>query len=128
MASWDDVRRIALDLPETSERSGDEPQWRVKDKLFVWARPLRPVDLAELGDFAPENPPLAARVPDLGAKQALLADNSDVYFTTSHFDNYPIVLVHLDRVSPAELEELLTEAWLSRAPKRVAKAYLGGSA
>jgi hypothetical protein len=128
MASWEDVRRIALDLPETSERSGDEPQWRVKDKLFVWARPLRPVDLAELGDRAPEDPPLAARVPDLGAKQALLADGGDAYFTTSHFDNYPIVLVRLDRIGAAELEELLTEAWLSRAPKRVAKAYLDGSA
>ena len=124
MATWDDVRRIALELPETSERSGDEPQWRVKGKLFVWARPLRPVDFGELGDLAPEEPPLAARVPDLGAKQALLADGGDVYFTTSHFDNYPIVLVRLYRIGAAELEELLTEAWLSRAPKRAAKAYL----
>lgn len=126
MATWDDVRRIANALPETSERSGDAVQWRVKDKLFAWERPLRPGDLAELGDRAPSDPPLAARVPDLGAREALLADAPDIYFATSHFDGYPIVLVHLDRIVPAELEELLTEAWLSRASKRVAEAYLAG--
>lgn len=127
MATWDDVRRIASGLPETAERSGEAVQWRVKDKLFAWERPLRPVDLDELGDQAPENPPLAVRVPDLGAKEALLAAAGGVYFTTSHFDNYPIVLVHLDRIDGAELAELLTEAWLSRAPKRVARAYLDES-
>jgi hypothetical protein len=127
MATWDDVRRIASGLPETAERSGEAVEWRVKDKLFAWERPLRPVDLEELGDQAPEDPPLAVRVPDLGAKEALLADAGDVYFTTAHFGGYPIVLVHLDRIDPAELEELLSEAWLSRAPKRVAKAYLAGS-
>jgi|SRR5918996_1488721 hypothetical protein len=127
MATWDDVRRIATALPETAERSGDAVQWRVKDKLFAWERPLRSADRAELGDRAPVDPPLAARVPDLGARQALLADAPDIYFATSHFDGYPIVLVHLDRIGRAELEELLTEAWLCRAPKRVAKAYLAGS-
>jgi hypothetical protein len=126
MASWDDVRRNANALPETSERSGDAVQWRVKDKLFAWERPLRQADLAELGDLAPSDPPLAARVPDLGAREALLADAPDIYFATSHFDGYPIVLVHLDRIGRTELEELLTEAWLSRAPKRVANAYLAG--
>jgi hypothetical protein len=126
MATWDDVRRIANGLPETSERSGDAVQWRVKDKLFAWERPLRPGDLAELGDQAPADPPLAARVPDLGAREALLADAPDIYFATTHFNGYPIVLVHLDRIGRAELEELLTEAWLCRVPKRIANAYLAG--
>ena len=99
----------------------------MKDKLFAWERPLRQADLAELGDRAPDDPPLAARVPDLGAREALLADAPDIYFATSHFDGYPIVLVHLDRIGRAELEELLTEAWLSRAPKRIANTYLAGS-
>ena len=126
MASWDDVRRIANALPETSERSGDAVQWRVKDKLFAWERPLRQADLAELGEQASSDPPLAARVPDLGAREALLADAPDIYFATAHFDGYPIVLVHLDRIGRDELEELLTEAWLARAPKRIVYAYLDG--
>jgi hypothetical protein len=67
---------------------------------------------------------LAARVPDLGAKEALLADDPDVYFTTPHFDGYPAVLVRLDRIEVSELEELLVEAWLARAPKRLATEHL----
>jgi hypothetical protein len=125
MANWDDVRRIALSLPATSERrSEDVPQWRVKDKLFTWERPLRRADLEALGDGAPADPPLAARVPDLGAREALIADAGDIYFTTPHFDGYPVVLVRLDRIDVPELEELLTEAWLARAPKALARAFL----
>ena len=57
VSSWDDVRRIALALPETSERlSRDLRQWRVKDKPFVWERPLRRADLEALGEAAPRGP------------------------------------------------------------------------
>jgi hypothetical protein len=62
-------------------------------------------------------------VPDLGAREALLADD-DVYFTTPHFDGYPAILVRLDRMPIPELEELLVEAWLARAPKRLAAEHL----
>jgi hypothetical protein len=122
MATWDDVRRIARDLPETVERSPGE--WRVRDKLVAWERGLRRADLEALGDAAPKGPILAARVPDVGAKEALLADDPDVYFTTPHFDGYPAVLVRLERIAVGELEELLVEAWLARAPKRVAREFL----
>jgi hypothetical protein len=124
VAGWDDVRRIALALPETSERAGEHPQWRVRDKLFVWDRPLRRSDLAALGAAAPDGPIIGARVEHLGAKEALLADDPGVYFTTPHFDGYPAILVRLEQIAVGELEELIVEAWLSRAPKRVAKAYL----
>src|SRR5215217_2597924 len=128
MATWDDVRRLALALPETSEvTSRDLRQWRVKDKSFVWERPLRRADLEALGAGAPEGPILGARVEHLVAKEALLADDPSVYFTTPHFDGYPAVLVLLERISAEELEELIVEAWLSRAPKRLAKAYLESS-
>ena len=66
MATWDDVRRLALALPETSEReSRGSSQWRVKDKLFVWERPLRKSDLEALADSAPDGPILGARVEHL---------------------------------------------------------------
>jgi hypothetical protein len=125
VAGWDDVARIALGLPETSERtSRDNRQWRVKDKLFVWERPLRRSDLEALGDSAPEGPILGARVEHLVAKEALLADDPTVFFTTPHFDGYPAVLVQLDRVGLEDLDEVIVEAWLARAPKRLVRAYL----
>jgi hypothetical protein len=126
MATWDDVGRIALSLPETSEGiSRDLRQWRVKDKGFVWERPLRRADLEALGDAAPDGPILGARVEHLGAKEALLADDPGVYFTTPHFDGYPAILVRLDRIALEDLEELIVEAWLARAPRRLAQTYLG---
>jgi hypothetical protein len=128
VASWDDVRRIALALPETSERvSRDRCQWLVKDKLFVWERPLRPKEVAALGDAAPDGPILGARVEHVGAKEALLADDPRIFFTTPHFDGFPAILVRLDRVATEELEEVVTEAWLVRAPRRLAEAYLQDS-
>ena len=125
MATWDDVRRIALALPETTEAvSWEHAHWRVKDKGFVWERPLRRSDLEALGDAAPNGPILGARVEHLVAKEALLADDPGVFFTTSHFDGYPAVLVRLDEISMPDLEEVIVEAWLCRAPKRLAQSYL----
>jgi hypothetical protein len=126
MAGWDDVRRIALALGETDERlSRGQRQWRVKDKLFVWERPLRPKEIDALGADPPDGPILGARVEHLVAKEALLADDPRVYFTTPHFDGYPAILVRLERIAIADLEEIVTEAWLVRAPRRLADAYLG---
>lgn len=128
MATWDDVRRIALALPKTSERqSHGHPAWRVKDKLFVWDRPLRRSDLEALGDDAPQGPILGVRVEHLVAKDALLADNPDVFFTTPHFDGHASVLVQLDRISLEELNEVIVEAWLVRAPQPLAEQYIGSN-
>jgi len=125
VASWDDVRRIALALPQASERcSRGLAQWRVRDKLFVWERPLRASDIRALGERAPDGPILGARVEHLGAKEALLADDPRVFFTTPHFNGYPAVLVRLQQIALDELDELIVEAWLARAPKRVAQEYI----
>lgn len=121
MATWDDVARLAGSLPEVETRGRD---WRVKGKSFAWDRPLRKADLAELGDRAPEPPILAVWVTDEMEKQALVTSYQDLYFTTSHFDGYAIVLVRLASIGSDELQELLIESWLRRAPKRVADAYL----
>lgn len=125
VATWEDVRRIALSLPETHEdlRRG-LMFWVVREKLFVWERPLRQSDLKALGDAAPDGPILGARVEHLVAKDALIADDPDVFFTTPHFEGYPAVLVRLEKIAEDELRELIVEAWLARAPKRLAKQYV----
>jgi hypothetical protein len=125
MATFDDVRRIALKLPETSERlAWGTPAWQVNKKSFVWERPLRRADLETLGERAPKGPVLGVHVDHLGIKEAMLADDPNVFFTIPHFNGYPAVLAYLDRISLPALEEVIAEAWLTRAPKRVASAYL----
>lgn len=125
MATWDDVRRLALALPETTEDvSRGRPTWKVRDKGFVWDRPLGKNDRRQLGDAAPDGPILGAHVHDEGVKAALIADDPAVYFTTPHFNGYPAILVRLERIDVGELDELITEAWLLKAPKRLAKEFL----
>jgi hypothetical protein len=125
VATLTDVRRIALWLPEVSERPSYDgaAAWRVKDRLFVWEWPLRKADLAHLGETAPAGTVVGVRVPDETDKEALLARGAP-YFTTPHFDGHPIVLVELRHVDKAELEELVVDAWLDRAPKRLAQQYV----
>jgi hypothetical protein len=124
MADWDDVRRIALALPEASEEDlHGLASWRVRGKLFAWERPLRKSDLRALGGSAPTGPILGARVEHPGAKEALIADDPEVFFTIPHFDGYAAVLVLIERIALDVLEEVLVEAWLARAPKRLAREY-----
>jgi hypothetical protein len=124
VAGWDDVRRIALALPGAEEdTTRGQASWRVHKTMFVWERPLRGTDLRALGDTAPGGEILGARVEHLVAKEALLADDSGVFFTTPHFDGYPAVLVKLDEIGLDLLEEVIVEAWLCRAPKRLAQKY-----
>jgi hypothetical protein len=126
MATWDDVASIVGELQLTDERSPHE--WRVGKKLIAWERPLRRSDreaLAVLGIEPPEGDILGVRVADEGVKFALIADEPDVYFTTSHFDGYPAVLVKLAEIDGLGLRELIVEAWLTQAPKRLVQEFLG---
>jgi hypothetical protein len=132
VATIEDVRRLALALPEAFEDTNRDGLsfWRVNKKLFVWERPLRKSDhatLAKLGETAPDGVILGARVPDETAKFALVASQPDVYFTIPHFNGYPAVLIKLDAIEVPELDEVVTEAWLDRAPAKLAKAFLGDS-
>jgi hypothetical protein len=66
-------------------------------------------------------------VADEGVKELLLTDGRGVYFTTPHFNGYPAILMRigkLDLLDRQELGDLVAEAWLTRAQKRVAKAWL----
>jgi hypothetical protein len=111
MATEADVRRIALSLPETIEKPWyGSPGFRVKDKGFLRIR-----SEAEGG--------LVVFVADLGEKEALLASDPDVFFTTPHYDGYPTVLVDLPAIDVDELTELIVESWRIKAPKRVLSAY-----
>jgi hypothetical protein len=111
MATEEDVRRIALSLPETTEKpSYGCPGWRVKDKLFLRLR-----SDAEGG--------LVVFVSDLGEKEALLGSDPDKFFTTPHYDGYAIVLVNLPAIEVDELAELITDSWRNKAPARVLKTY-----
>ncbi|SPM43262.1 Uncharacterized protein MNAB215_5484, partial [Mycobacterium numidiamassiliense] len=128
VATWNDVARIAGELPLTSEQSPRD--WRVGKKLLAWERPLRPSDrdaLTARGTQPPEGDILGVRVADEGVKFALINDDPAVYFTTPHFDGYAAVLVILDAIDVADLEELITEAWLKQAPRKLVQEFLADS-
>ena len=122
MATWDDVRDLAMALPEVEEttRWGNRT-WAVR-RGFVWERPLRAKEIEEVGEQS--GPILGARVAHEHAKQALLAEDVGVFFTVSHFDGYPAVLVRLDRITRRRLEELVVSAWCEVAPHRAVAQYL----
>lgn len=121
MADWDDVARVALALPDTTEAASasGRRRWLVRGKSFLRERPLHRKDVAELGEEAPSGPVLVASLPDAGAKAALIADEPAVYFTTSHFDGWAAVLCRLELLDEQSLVELATEAWAARAPRRL---------
>ena len=126
MATWDDVTSVVGELQLTEERSPHE--WRVGKKLIAWERPLRKSDydaLTALGVEPPQGDILGVRVADEGVKFALIADEPELYFTTPHFDGYPAVLVKLAAIDERGLRELIVEAWLTQAPKRLVQEFLG---
>ncbi|HVM07380.1 MAG TPA: MmcQ/YjbR family DNA-binding protein [Acidimicrobiales bacterium] len=111
MATEADVRKIALALPETTEKPWfGTPGFRVKDKGFLRIR-------------TEAEGALVVFVGDLAEKEALLASDPKKFFTTPHYDGYPTVLVNLKAVGVRELRELITDSWLNKAPARVRKAY-----
>jgi len=117
MANWAHVSHVMQELPGVTE--GKRREWRLKDKLVAWERPLRPADIAALGAEAPTGPILAVYAP-LDIKEVLLSARSEVYFTTPHFDGWPAILIRLPVIGVMELRERLRRAWLARAPKRLA--------
>lgn len=111
MATEDDVRRIALSLPEVIEKPWyGTPGFRVKDKGFLRIRTE-----AEGG--------LVVFVSDVGEKDALLGSDPEKFFTTPHYAGYPVVLVNLPAVDVDELTELITDSWRIKAPARVLRDH-----
>jgi hypothetical protein len=125
MATWDDVSRLALALPDVVQGVDSNGfKWEVHRKHFAWERPLRKADIALLSDAVPSGPILGLMVADVTDKKGLIGSNPDVFFTIRHFTDYPAVLALIEHIELAQLEEVLTDAWLCRAPKGLAAKYL----
>ena len=123
MATWDEVRRIAMSLPEVVETDPDRPKWQVRNKMFAWERPLRRGDLEALGLDEQPWPVLGIKTGDLDRKDSMLAEHPAT-FVTPHFAGYPALLIRLDEADAASLEELVCDAWVAMAPKRLAREFL----
>lgn len=128
MATMADLDELALAMPQATKEVSEDgrPAYHVHGKLFCFHRGRRPDALdPETGERLADV--LMFRVEDLDVKDLLLADDRGVYFTTPHFNGYPAVLMRigdLARLNRAELRDLVVDAWLTRAQKRVAKAWL----
>jgi hypothetical protein len=118
MADAEDVRRLALALPETVEIDSDGFDFRVAGKGFVWSYPER----------VPGRPRVIRTdvavlfVGDEAEKQALLLGEPDLFFTVPGYDGLPLVMLRLPEVTVDRLSELVTDAWRMRAPEELADA------
>ena len=127
MSTMADLDALALELPQATKELSDDgrPAYKVHGKVFCFHRGRRPDAVDAAGERLDDV--LMFRVADLDVKELLLSDSRGIYFTTPHFKGYPAVLVRipdLARLDPDELRDLVAEAWLTRAQKRVAKAWL----
>jgi hypothetical protein len=128
MTTMADLDELALAMPQVTKELSDDgrPAYRVHGKLFCCRRGRRP-DAVDPQTGERLDDVLMFRVADLDVKDLLLADERGVFFTTPHFNGYPAVLVripNLARLDREELHDLVAEAWLTRAQKRLAKAWL----
>ena len=123
MATRDDVRRIALTLPDTAEDDGHfafSVRRGSKPKGFAWVwmeriEPKRP--------RVPNPDVLAVRVSSLQEKEVLLASEPEILFTEPHYDGFPAVLIRLAAIEVDELEELLIDAWRCQASATQVTAF-----
>jgi hypothetical protein len=119
VADQDDVRRLALELPEVTEND-DRFAFSVGTKGIAWVWLERSAPKAPR---VPNDGVLAVRVAGEAGKQELLAADPDKFFTEPHYNGYPAVLVRLAAVDEAELRELLVDAWRIQAPKTLVKQH-----
>jgi hypothetical protein len=122
-----DLDELALAMPDTTkEVSADgRPSYSVHGKAFCLHRTRRADAVDEKGERLDDV--LMFRVDGPDTKELVLADPRGIFFTTPHFNGYPAVLIRipdLKKLPRKELREVVVDAWLTRAQKRVAKAWL----
>jgi hypothetical protein len=128
MVSMRDVEKVALSMPEATKelRDDDRPAFVVGGKLFCFHRtPRKDAVDATTGERLDDV--VAFRVADEEMKAMWLAERPTVFFTTDHFNGYPWILVRigsLAELEASELSELIADAWLAQAPKRLTKQWL----
>jgi len=128
VVSLDDVSQMAKALPdvEEGERRGTLA-WSVGGKIFAWERNFSKADIKRYGEQpVPQGPVVAVRVEDLGEKEAVLAAGHRGFFTISHFDGYPAVLIQLKTVAKRPLRDALEDGWLACASEAQIRAFLAG--
>jgi hypothetical protein len=123
-----DLDELALALPEATKEVAEDgrPTYLVHGKMFCFHRGRRP-DAVDAATGERLDDVLVFRVADLDVKELLLADERGLFFTTPHWNGYAAVLMRIPQLAELErdeLEELVVEAWLTRAKKRLAKAWL----
>jgi hypothetical protein len=123
-----DVEKLALAMPETVKGEDNEgrPSYSVGGKVICWHRSPRP-DALDPKSGERLTDVFVFRTTDLDVKEMTLQDDRGIFFTTPHWNGYPAVLIRigdLKHLKRPELRDMVEEAWLSRAPKRVAKAWL----
>jgi hypothetical protein len=128
VATMADLDALALALPQTTKEVSEEgrPSYLVHGKWFCFHRRPRP-DAVDPTTGERLDDVLVFRVESLDVKDMLLSDDRGAYFTTPHWNGFPAVLVripHLRRLRRTDLRDLVEDAWLTRAQKRVAKAWL----
>jgi hypothetical protein len=126
MVSLEEVGRLASAMPGVTEgdRHGHRT-WYVAGKSFLWERPFSKADIKRFGDASPpEGPIVAVAVEDLSEKEAVLAEQRRGFFTISHFDGYPAVLIQLNVVLKRPLREAVVDGWLACAPQALIDEYL----
>jgi len=123
-----DVHRIAASMPHVKRLEGPKGNaiYQVGGKSFVFFRTPQP-DATDPDTGERYADVIMLWVESESDKLALIQDPVSPFFTTSHFDGHPSVLVRASRLSeitPTELAELIQDAWLSRASKKRAATWL----
>ena len=114
MPTQEDVRRIALALPDVAEDE-DSFTFRVNGRMVAWLWPER-IDPRKRRFPNPDV--LVVRVRTEMDKRTLMEMMPDAIFTEPHYDGYSAVLVRLSHVDVGLLERLIAESWAIAAEKR----------